>query len=56
MGPDGAIAREKQLKGWLRAKRIALIEKGNPTWNDLSEGWYVVDPAVNKLGELLRAR
>jgi putative endonuclease len=56
MGPDGAIAREKQLKGWLRAKKIALIEKGNPTWNDLSEGWYVVDPAVNKLGELLRAR
>jgi putative endonuclease len=37
-GPNSAIAREKQLKGWIRAKKIALIEKSNPTWNDLSEG------------------
>ncbi len=34
-----AIAREKQLKGWIRSKKIALIEKMNPTWIDLSEGW-----------------
>ncbi len=53
MGPTGAIAREKQLKGWIRAKKIALIEKSNPTWSDLSEGWYLVDPTVNKRGELL---
>jgi putative endonuclease len=38
--PRNAIAREKQLKGWIRAKKIALIEKTNPTWNDLSESWY----------------
>lgn len=38
--PTSAIAREKQLKGWLRAKKIALIEKANPTWEDLSAGWY----------------
>ncbi|MDK1021979.1 MAG: GIY-YIG nuclease family protein [Candidatus Hydrogenedentes bacterium] len=31
-----AIRREKQLKGWLRAKKIALIEKSNPEWRDLS--------------------
>ncbi|MGC1341516.1 MAG: GIY-YIG nuclease family protein, partial [Candidatus Binataceae bacterium] len=31
-----AIAREKQLKGWARAKKIALIEKDNPTWRDLT--------------------
>jgi putative endonuclease len=37
--PDSAIAREKQLKGWNRAKKIALIEKNNPTWIDLSEEW-----------------
>jgi putative endonuclease len=49
MGPTSAIAREKQLKGWTRAKKIALIEKGNPTWNDLSEAWYGVDPTVGKL-------
>ena len=35
-----AIAREKPLKGWLRAKKIALIEKDNPQWKDLSRGWY----------------
>ena len=38
--PNKAIAREKQLKGWLRAKKLALIEKTNPTWIDLSETWY----------------
>lgn len=35
-----AIAREKQIKGWLRAKKIALIESVNPEWEDLSEDWY----------------
>ena len=34
-----AIAREKQLKGWTRNKKLALIEKMNPTWIDLSEDW-----------------
>ena len=34
-----AIAREKQIKGWLRSKKIALIESTNPQWRDLSEGW-----------------
>jgi putative endonuclease len=31
-----AIAREKQLKGWRRDKKNALIAKKNPHWNDLS--------------------
>jgi len=35
-----AIAREKQIKGWLRAKKMALIESANPEWKDLSVGWY----------------
>jgi putative endonuclease len=35
-----AIAREKQIKGWVRRKKIALIESENPKWQDLSEGWY----------------
>ena len=35
-----AINREKQWKGWSRAKKIALIQSENPTWQDLSEGWY----------------
>jgi putative endonuclease len=33
-----AIAREKQLKGWRRAKKVALIERENPQWRDLSWG------------------
>ena len=36
-----AIAREKQLKGWLRAKKIALIESMNPERDDLSAGWWL---------------
>ena len=35
-----AIAREKQLKGWRREKKIALIEKANSAWRDLSDGWF----------------
>jgi putative endonuclease len=42
--PRNAIAREKQLKGWTRAKKIALIRKTNPAWIDLSEGWYTPEP------------
>ena len=34
-----AIAREKQIKGWTRNKKNALIESINPQWNDLSENW-----------------
>lgn len=33
-----AIAREKQIKGWLRSKKITLIENSNPGWKDLYEG------------------
>ena len=36
---EDAIAREKQIKGWRRAKKIALIEAVNPKWDDLSRGW-----------------
>ncbi|MBQ6852254.1 MAG: GIY-YIG nuclease family protein [Oscillospiraceae bacterium] len=34
-----AIAREKQLKGWRREKKNALISKSNPQWIDLSRNW-----------------
>ena len=37
--PRIAIAREKQLKGWRREKKIHLIESMNPDWEDLSIGW-----------------
>jgi putative endonuclease len=38
-----AIAREKEIKGWLREKKVALIESANPTWEDLTEAWYKAD-------------
>jgi putative endonuclease len=34
-----AIAREKQIKGWLRIRKIQLIVEFNPTWQDLSLDW-----------------
>ncbi len=37
---QAAIQREKQVKGWLRKKKITLIETMNPEWKDLSDGWY----------------
>ena len=46
--PDmaAAIAREKQIKGWMRAKKVALIESQNPEWGDLAEGWFMDSPAA----------
>ncbi len=35
-----AIAREKQIKGWRRDKKIALIKATNPAWQDLAETWF----------------
>ena len=36
---NNAIAREKQIKRWSRAKKIALIERAHPRWDDLSREW-----------------
>ena len=36
-----AINREKQLKRWNRTKKFFLIERGNPTWEDLAAEWFV---------------
>ena len=41
-----AIGREKQIKGWLRAKKEALIKTKNPKWNDLSSGSYARDSSL----------
>jgi putative endonuclease len=48
-----AIRREKEIKGWRREKKLALIESSNPEWNDLSYGWYQrhrYQPDRRKLG------
>jgi len=41
-GPDAyaAINREKQIKGWRRQKKVALIVAANPSWEDLAADWY----------------
>lgn len=36
-----AIAREKQLKGWVRGKKNDLIESVNPSWNDLGADFFI---------------
>jgi len=41
-----AIEREKQIKGWTRAKKNALIESVNPKWNDISLEWKWVTPVI----------
>ena len=35
-----ALSREKEIKGWLRIKKNALVESTNAAWSDLSDGWY----------------
>ena len=47
-----ALAREKQIKGWRRERKIALIEQANPLWQDLAADWYdrtALQPADSSL-------
>ena len=48
---ESAITREKQLKGWLRSKKAALVASSNPHWVNLAEGWYedraLADPSLH---------
>jgi putative endonuclease len=44
---NDAIACEKKLKGWLRAKKIALINEKNPRWVDLAADWLVQVPVMD---------
>jgi putative endonuclease len=48
-----AIGREKQLKGWTRAKKIALIELKNPRWEDFADKWGA---QMAFAGELIKNR
>ena len=43
-----AISREKEIKGWRRAKKIALIEATNSAWEDLAARWFTVESNVKK--------
>ena len=41
-----ALAREKQIKGWRREKKVLLIEEKNPLWGDLSVSWSTADSSL----------
>jgi putative endonuclease len=47
-----AIAREKQIKGWTRAKKITLIESVNPHWEDLTEARNDPTPPPDSFAEV----
>jgi putative endonuclease len=48
--PEAAIRREKQIKGYARAKKLGLVSTINPEWNDLAEHWFAdanpADPSL----------
>ena len=50
-----AIACEKRIKGLLRARKIVLVEKKNPSWRDLSEDWYQNEKAKKDGDSSLRS-
>jgi putative endonuclease len=52
---NNAIGREKQIKGLDRAKRVALIQRDNPTWDDLAEEWGKPLKPINAVQEETRA-
>lgn len=49
---DDAIAREKEIKGWRREKKVRLIETKNPKWWDLSHEWYDEGDATGETGAI----
>jgi putative endonuclease len=54
---NDAIAREKAIKGSLRAKKIVLIRSMNPQWNDLAADWFKtpsVSRALSSFGDPMR--
>jgi putative endonuclease len=47
---SAAIAREKQIKGMLRSKKLEIIKTQNPEWKDLSEDWFDLE-GMNKTSQ-----
>ena len=39
-----AIAREKEIKGWKRSRKLKLVETRNPTWEDVADNWLLLSP------------
>jgi putative endonuclease len=49
-----AIAREKELKGWLRSKKVALIQSQNPKWLDLAADWFKAQKPATAHGKTVQ--
>jgi putative endonuclease len=49
-----AIAREKQLKGWLRSRKVALIQSQNPKWQDLAADWLKAPKSAQISGSAMQ--
>lgn len=49
---QAAIARERQIKGWRRIKKVELIEQANAGWRDLAAAWF---PDIRQQGPSLRS-
>ncbi len=47
-----AIEREKEIKGWVRRKKVALVQAANPAWADLSLEWASTPPQCHSEGVL----
>jgi putative endonuclease len=48
---ENAIARETEIKKWRREKKVELIRRGNPAWEDLAAGWgEAAEMKVGKAG------
>ena len=45
---NAALEREHEIKGWVREKKVKLIESENPGWKDLSEDWFNCGTGRNK--------
>jgi putative endonuclease len=43
---NNVIARETEIKKWRREKKVALIERSNPTWEDLAADWGTSIPPM----------
>jgi len=50
-----AIVREKQLKGWLRVRKVELIESTNPNWGDLAEDLFKTPKGTNEMSNPTKA-
>jgi putative endonuclease len=49
---QAAIAREREIKGWRRIKKVELIEQTNAGWLDLAADWF---PHIHRQGPSLRS-